>query len=496
MTIKKIALSLLASTLVVVSATAAVTTSDNTNGKFKDDGNYTVPKLGGLTIAKELENSVLAGSDKNITDVDIHTLGMDASSATEPNFELRFYKNDGSAVDPDSVTVSGNVAKPVIVREDTNESVAEYSDKDADGYLIFNAVDNAKIDRKTHYVLADKNGTNVMTEANNTIHVDGNVSMGRFVLWANNGVDVLDSGLTEENTYKPQFSNCSIITPLNGLFDAEAEFKKFKTGVGYESNATREIMTLKLTDTTTGLDTSINNTNAVHVVLTTNNADVNLSALVAAVSPVDHLHINDKNITFDLNATDGVNNYTIDFDINGTVAQLSAIDFITNVGYNLNNEAHSFLDGSCVDRPENKWGIYGYYAQIPNVVSNDAKESYINVVNTNDTESGKPIFEILPEVRHTNGDVTGEISSKTCTITAPDAVKPNSTIKYSMTQILDWAKADTTDADCANIPTDATNFAVEVRVPVNPDDIYVNAQQRKGDTVTVLPVYNTSKMTY
>ena len=476
MTIKKIALSAVATAMLTSTAFAAYT-----DGELRFNG-----AVNSLITATEI--GLISGVDTNVSDVNMTMSGMAASSATEPNVELRFFDTNGGAPAAGSIVINTTATDLNVTEADTNISVATFSHiDDAEGAIIFNAVPGTQINRNTSYFLTDSNLS--MTDLQDTnITLDGTITDARFNVYSNSGdtTPLVQGDLTIKEE-QVQFNNCEITRPLNGMFTASSEFMEFSTPSD-EANATSDTMTFTLNNNAIGNSWAqeISGANSIEVTLTTT-SDVNLTDLVDRYSSAGVWTINDTNMTglFDANNFDanGELEATV-FELDGNVSQNTQVDFIANMKYLDPNDGlykNLLADTLCMNNTDNVWGIYGYTAQIPGASATNtvdgtttATETIVTIVNTS--------TNINPVTSMTIVDGAGnECALSSTTHTSVPVAAPGANNKYYLSEMV---------TECGNLTGSA--FGIEPNVAMDPADVYSNAFVRNSniDQFKVLPVYH------
>lgn len=467
MTINKIATSVVAAALISTSAYAITIGS----GTLAVDGGVKL-SVGSELIARE-------AVEANVTTMLTYTTDIEASSATEPAFELSF--------------AGLNTASNLHIINDANTTVIATFDRVDGSTVIFSTANGVTVERNGVYRVTsiDNNGSIGADELSINLPVGTTDFDATLTLWNNNGDAKLDTATATLFEKKTQFAT-SVTTPLSASIDASNELKSFSTASGGATTTSTDTLVVQFTN-----DTTINyKATLVSAEFNITAADGNLSAYVLT-APSSSITTADGNATVAITAS----NIDVDFteDANTsynpnivldtteatamtetTFAAKSTVVFNrTGTNYTINPTDSAVAGG--------EWDIYGYNGQIPNVVSNATKETYVNITNTS-SRSATPVFTILAQTTHSDGTTTG--SGIVCENVTAASIASNSSVKYSMTNILALSGAENCQDDAI------TNYALELTVPTEPNFVYVNSQQRKGDTVTVLPVYNTSEYSY
>lgn len=461
MTIKKLALSTVAASVLATASYAA--------------GTLTLSGGSAETVSSELLS--VQDVDANITSGLVYTNGMDASTAYEAGFELIFQ---------DVPVTSGTLE----VIDDQNVTVANY-DRIEGNSIIFTTVNDKTIQRGAIYTIvsaAEANVTNTISagDLQVTIPEDSTSATSTLKLWNNNGGQVLDTASATILSPTAQYS-IAIDTPFSAEIDAANGFLTFEaTHTGFNADSTT---TDSYDFTFTNLKDNINHPATLSDFTMNVVADHNLSddvqtiALAGVVMSTAEA-VNDYNITFN---DDGTN-----FDANGTFAALgttttdSSTAMLTSGTVDFAATTTITIDGGEVITLQNavnagQWTIYGYNAQIPGASYSAAAgtDTVVTVVNNSST-TASAIMTVIDEANN-------QCTLNSATNSAIADVASGSKNKYRLSDLV-------TECNNDGQTLTGTAFAIEPNVPTDPENIYANAfvenTMAANGRFKVLPVYH------
>ena len=272
-------------------------------------------------------------------------------------------------------------------------------------------------------------------------------------------------------------------TIFDALIDAANSFANFTTN-GTDSQSSDYALITVTQDTTIE-----NNTTDIDLNVTLL-ADTNLSEFMDSIeldgTPMTAGGTNAAGqyvFTGDIADITTAGDYNITLDSNGST-EIEKTNFEISVSSDNTAKNANFAKTYLTEAAFGEWGIYGYNAQIPNVRNKSTLHTYINITNSSSI-AADAVFTIFPKVGTTNAS-----EADTCTYNAGSIAK-NTQMKYDFADII-------ANSDCSAAVKSSVNFSVELAVPTKPDDVYVNAYTKNDDLedFIVLPVYNTSDMSY
>lgn len=412
-------------------------------------------------VSKELLQA--KAIDVNITTAIDYKAGITNSSASEPGFEIVF-----AGLTPSAKNL-------LMVEDDTNATVAEFSRIDGSS-IILDAKSGASVNRNKTYKLVSRDGNLSIKGGDLTLKLpQGTTSAkAKLILTDNTGFNILDTVEDDIITTVQQFS-ASVKTKLDEKIDSSADFKKFVLSA---LSDTYEISFVNLGST---LDYDANATKVDLVLFADQNLTKNgyiptTSDLTATIVP------NDMNTTLTYNDADSDNNQSDlnTLTVNGTSA-MSITTFTASAIVTVNGITSPL---TIMDKAEaGKWDIYGYTAQIPNVVAIASKfETTIKFTN-----KGNEDANIYFTLRDQDGTVALVNSATNTNI---PSLKAGTTGIYNASTLL---------AQVTDVAFDKANsISVEVSVPATPTNIYGFASFRNLTLGQFkdLPIYNSSDLNY
>lgn len=466
MTIKKIALSTLAATMMTSSAFAANSLVVDTN-------------------ATEVATELTVDNNVSLTDVAVGAWYNPSLSAGVQDGKILITLDGGSIQGAPAayiLNVDGNTTvgiNPVLAGQN-------------DDKLIFDV--NGTINDYDKLALVTGGTTDIRdnnyTANNATMDVDmisDGITMTMTIL------DNVDDAMHTSNaadfaSVKTEWSvEVKSSDIFDALIDAANDFKQFTDGTNTDSNDTASITVTSSDPDQNTTDIDLNVTLLADTNISQQMDTIDLGGVAATYEGVtagglhqytwdvtvdsDSLAVAGKDIQFHLDSNGSTEiektNFTVSVSSDGTGANA--------------NYAGTYLTGSSIGA----WGIYGYSAQIPNVrTSTGVYNTYINVTNSSSI-AADAVFTILPK---TDGANTSE--DDTCSYNAGSIAK-NTQMKYDFANIL-------ANSNCSDAVKSSVNFSVELAVPTEPNSVYVNAYTKNHNLqdFIVLPVYNSSQLGY
>jgi hypothetical protein len=455
MTTNKLGLSVVAASLVASSLVAGTFSLDTSK------------------VSKELLKAQAV--DVNITKAIKYTNTMsntEVKSASEAGFEL----------DIPGLNSNSNLSNLVVqVDDDTNTTVAKYS-KTVGTTIVFAAESgkSATENETYRFVSADKNTSINAVDLALTAPKDAESVTATAKTTSNDGVSILDTASGAIIEVAQQYS-FAVDTQLSASVDAAADFLDFTTADSKAKTTHTDIYEFTYTDKGADLDFNATAT-AVNINVI---SDVNLSTYALAITGDINMPatVNDMNITFDDNNITDVNgSHTDTFTFTESATDdMGVVNFTANASVTIDGGVVVDLANS-VDAGD--WGIYGYTAQIPNVVGLAGNiETTMKFTNRSDIDS-----EIYFTLIDPDGTVA-TLNSKDNASIASLAKGTTGTYKASaLIALVDDADFDGTGS-----------ISVEVAVPTTPNSVYGMASFKNitlGGQFKDLPVYNSSEMAY
>jgi hypothetical protein len=435
---------------------AALTTGAFAAGTLTVDGST-------YKVSKELLQAKAV--DVNITTAIDYKAGIANSSAAEPGFEIVFAGLTPSAKDL------------LMIDADTNATVAQFSRIDGSS-IILDAKSGASVNRNKTYRLVsnDSNSSITAGDLKLTLPKGTTSAKAKLILTDNTGFNTLDTVEDDIITTVQQFS-ASVKTKLSEQIDSSKDFKTF---LNSGTTDTYEISFVNLGST---LDYDANATKVDLVLfadqnLTKNGYTVGKSAGSGNPTVVEK----DLNTTSTYNDAESDNNQsdTMSLAVDGASA-MSITTFTASAIVTVNGITSPL---TIMDKAEaGKWDIYGYTAQIPNVVAIASRfETTIKFTN-----KGNEDANIYFTLRDKDGTVALVNSATNTNI---PSLKAGTTSTYNASTLL----AQITDVAFNK----ASSMSVEVSVPATPTNIYGFASFRNLTLGQFkdLPIYNSSTLNY
>lgn len=482
MTIKKLGISAATAAVLASSAFAA--------------GTLTVS--GGInSISSELIDS----QDVNVSFSNplTYTNGMSASSATEPGFELTI---SGATMNS---TSGANLVVKVADGEgytDENTTVATFDRLDG-GSVIFSTVADQTVERTKKYMIvsddgSDSNGTH--SHVNTVDSADLNVSLAQgtatvnaqIKLWSNSGDSELDTATAQILETATQFSG-SFGNRLNAQIDASQSFALFEnTNTTTAESTTKDDFTFTVANdkditypaTATKFDVNITADADISAINAVDDANTDAVSVTGAWADNDFngTVIGTDTIYMETTATNHDNNGSITEDMGVTIdgtTTLGVTNFTATGKVYFDNGATKTLFSNSA---AGTWSIYGYQAQIPNVVGTATIDTTFKFTNRSSLDT---------EIYFTLVDPDGTVATlNSVTNTELASLASNNTGSYKASELV----ALVNDANF-----DSTgSFSVEVSIPTTPTSVYGMAsfKNKTLGQFKDLPVYNSSSMGY
>ena len=202
--------------------------------------------------------------------------------------------------------------------------------------------------------------------------------------------------------------------------------------------------------------------------------------------------VNDTNVTFaQYLVTAGTNAETITYDVDG-LSKIEKTNFGADLWITATGTTSKFTKINKTENNAGAWTIYGYSAQIPNVISNDTFLTNFKFTNRSSLDA---------DIYFTLIDRDGTIVTLN-SVNNPELadLKAGSTGWYTASDLVTLAASATpVETATSTAGFDGTQaFSVEVNIPTTPTSVYGFASLKN---ITVgnfkdLPVYNSSTMSY
>ena len=496
MTIKnKIATSLVAASLLSVTAFAAAGDTINVNGGGTiSEELLTVAKdvnvsLGNFTITPSFSSP---SSRNNPIFEFVFTPSIDATAMTTALAGFEVYEingtNEYNASSPLSsgFTISGNTVSFA-------KSTGTASVTSGNTYGILNSTqatdDNASTPDNIASILVEVSSA---TEAAAT-------GVTYEIYTGDSGLKFASDSKTNMYSVKPEYK-ITLDTPFDrrtDLCSGKVVFSKATGGCGADNNDTD---TLMFTIARTDMSYDFNASGDASYMRVTGDSNLTVmgdagSSVVTTSSantlPTATPTLAHTGTSFEQNATITAANLAA---ASSTSTQVLALDYkvvgnvaITDTKFNWNfllvgPDGNTTVKGSDSSGTAGEWKPYGYAAQIPNVSHADSVNISTVVSVTNTGSSSVPVFMTLV------ADGKECLVNSTDVATIADAAA-NSTTKYEAKTLL---------AACPSIT--ASSFGLELDIATQPSDIYTSASYKRALTGNLvfkdLPVYSTSTMSY
>jgi len=462
MTMKKIGLSVLASSLIATSAIAGTASVDSNAS----------------TIAEEL----VYGQDFNTTSVDLNTTYKPTLTAGVNDGKLLVTFTNGRVQSVTDTMLVYNQTQGKIVGNNPQLS-GQNSQK-----LTFDI--NDSINDYDTLFLADSDDGNASThEVNASIVLDvlkDSTSVGmEYQLLDNidNSLDTANAG-TVVTTKKQWDVSIASTNKFDAQIDAASSFLKFISDSNTNNTTTTDVGTITITQNAVAVGTgdltlnvkSFSDYNTSTSGTWTTDLTVG-SFTAAAIDYSAGVHTIDQNITVNENLAGVDNNYTttmvslVTDEIKETTfkASVNALSATNNPSF-----AKAYLDKDDFGA----WTIYGYHAKVPAASASSDTDTVLTVVNTQ--TKGTAAQDIYLTLIDADGN---ECSlNSTMGLASVAQVKPGSKNKYKLGAML---------SECTNVS--GTAYAIEFNVPTTPTDIYSQAavlNTSAGRDTKALPVYN------
>jgi len=444
--------------IITSAATAAALTTAVFAGTLVVDN----PTNDKIVISEEL--LTLGAVQANVTDRLKYTAELSlGSTASEPGFSLEF---------TDGITVA--LANNLKIVDANTSSVVATQNFINGNQIIFATQGGASVVNGKSYYIVGASGTGIAL-GELTLNVPQNTTGGKakFVVTDNPGVTTLDTVDTDVISTGEQFT-ATLNTKLSAEIDAASGFLNF-VGSGSATSSTTDSFKV----------TYINNAPSMSIVAGVNSATIKITAdyNLTAVGITSSLGtVSGKDIIIPLTAAES--NGTTAFD--GVVSLsganvVSATNFVVSVDTNFTNGTLNAMDAAASADDFGKWTVYGYTAQIPNVLAKTGFETNFKFTNASTEDS---------EVYFTLRDMDGTVAKLDSVTHAFDGIKAGATAKYKGTELL----ALVTDAEFDK----TQSYSLEVSIPVAPEQVYGFASLRNLTLGQFkdLPIYNTSARTY
>jgi hypothetical protein len=432
---------------------AALTTGAFAAGTLTIDGST-------YKVSKELLQAKAV--DVNITTAIDYKAGIANSSAAEPGFEIVFAGLTPSAKDL------------LMIDADTNATIAQFSRIDGSS-VILATKSGASVNRNKTYRLVSNDSNSSIEPGDLTLTLPKGTTSAKakLILTDNTGFSALDTVEDDIITTVQQFS-ASVTTELSEKIDSSADFKKF---VAAGKADTYEISFVNIGST---LNYAADATKVELVLF----ADQNLTknGYAAATDGAGSIVAYDMNTTLTYSDADSDDNQSDEnnLTVNGTSA-MSITTFTASAIVTVDGITSPL---TVMDKEEaGKWDIYGYTAQIPNVVAIASRfETTIKFTN-----KGNEDANIYFTLRDQDGTVALVNSATNTNI---PSLKAGTTGTYNASTLL---------AQVTDVAFDKANsMSVEVSVPATPTNIYGFASFRNLalGQFKDLPIYNYSDFNY
>lgn len=453
MTIKKIAFSLAAASVVGTYAFAGSLTATTT----------------AQTIAEEL----LVGQDVNGTSVDINSTYQTSLNAGVNDGKMLLEFNHCRIP-----TQNLSNLHLVNLTQNTEVGTNPVLSGSAGQKLIFDINGSINDSDRVHIE------TTGNTDNNATLTIDflkNNTSFFMKYSLLGNNDDLRDSSNEVEIAKTKQEWEVSV-SKYDALIDASSAFKKF-TDATSTSNGTVDVASINVKQNSVGVSSGALTLNEVIT------ADNNVSKFATSWAKLSGSSIVlDSNLKFDENvtyATTTEDNATFTADATHEIKK-SQFKIALNATKTANNT--KFTKEYVAESPKNfgEWKIYGYNAQIPNVRGDGDFETDLKFTNRSGLET-KVYFTLIDQ----DGTVVQLDSSEVSSVKA-QLLSENETVGYKASELITLAHAK--DSAFATVGT----VSVEVSIPTTPSSVYGFASFKNANLKQFkdLPVYNTSEMTY
>ena len=465
MTMKKLGLSLVAATMLASSASAAlinVATVPTVSSELLKLQAVTINVASTIEFKCEMNKTNVATG--NAAGVQVTIPGIASTSGN-----LAVYSLDSSGKAVAKVATFGSLVSSA-------------------NQLVFDGVAGTSITQDINYVVASSTTAlgaapipPVATDIVVAMPQNSGTLSAKIQVVSNDGVSVLDEGTGAIATATPQFS-LTVSSPASKLIDAANGFLTFTSGTTDTIVQSWDQKALTYPATLTAIRTVINSDSNLSQGTIMTRSETNVGTAPALVAT------NDYNTTFaDISAgTPGTaDTETLTF-TNVATAEIPVTNFtLSGVIDFTDGGANTYTNVSVADKLKaGAWKIYGYNAQIPNVRNNANLKTYINVTNSSSI-AADVIFTILP-------DTDGVNASEAICSSNEGSINANTSRKFDVANIL-------ANSNCSQAVKDGSNMAMEIAVPTQPDSVYANAYTKNtqvGGNFIVLPVYNTSGMSY
>ncbi len=467
MTIKTLSQSLVAFSM-IASAVSAGTLTVDTNAS---------------TIAEEL----LVGQDYNGTSVDINSTYTPSLNAGVNDGKLLIEFTNSRVQGPVADLHLYNYTQGIEVG--TNPQLAGVNNQK----LTFDI--NGSINDADKIAIANSDGDgNLSThDTNATVILDflqNNTTFGMQYTLLDNTDQVKDTSSVQTVATTTQEWEVTVSQVYNNQIDAAQQFKAF---YGTPAPAT-DVATIRVKQNTVGVTSGALTLNEVI------HADNNVSAFADSWERDTADTANNKAITLDSSLTSDVNvTYSATTDDNVTftpdgtneikVSHFKVALAATQTG---NNPNFTKTYVTATDDNFGKWTIYGYTAQIPNVISNDTFLTNFKFTNRSSLDTN--IYFTLIDRDGTKVTLNSVDNPELADL------KAGSTGWYTASDLVTLAASATpVETATSTAGFDGTQaFSVEVSIPTTPDYVYgfASLKNKVLGNFKDLPVYNSSKMSY
>ena len=482
MTIKKLALSAVASSLMLATVSMAATV-----GKAFVDSNAT-------TIASEL----VIGQDYNGTSVDLNTTFNPSLSAGVQDGKIMIEFTGGRLQNVTSGMLVYNQTQGKNVRKNPTLSGTNKQK------LIFDINDSIN-DADTLYIADTDPDSNASSHDDNASILLDVLADQKQVTMHYSLLDNTDKVLTTADAGEvlstKQEWEVSVATKFDAQIDASQDFKQFIADSTTNTTIDKSDINIKHNPVAVGtgavtwnvktyMDKNITEAGTLVSAATGGTASVN-PIVLASDNTLGY--VVDKNITTNPASSD---DYNLTFTAN-TTDELPETIFKTSVSALKATRNASFKKPYLNQANLGAWSIYGYKAQIPNVTGKSGFQTVLKF--TNRSTLNRNIYFTLIDPDGT----VATFNSKDITSLTPLNSGVTGTYKASdlMAIVKDGTNVKITETKDSTAGFDATgSFSVEVSIPTTPSKVYGFASFKNLNTTPPqfkdLPVYNTSKLAY
>ena len=475
MTIKNIMLSAIAASLVTTAAVAGTVKNNTTAGLIGQEK---------LSLSDVNVSNAFRGFDEVVyTPADIP-----ATSVKNPIFKFTFAGGTSLNVDDNTsvwelatdgnesnATINGNwrrVAGDMQV-SGKNSEVASFNAVDSSIY----AYNNKK------YIVADDNGT-VLIDANvTTVVAKGSTSDLTLQAEIYSGDSQKQVDIAHATTIAkvgPEFVG-SVTQKFNNTIDASLAFAKFHDfETGETSTTDKAIFNLHKNATLTGASLGANIVNL--DVLFDQNTSKYITVAAGYSSALKDMNVTGTVSGFNTNSTAHDENATLTLTVNPTSPDEIKKTVFDAHAYVVSG-ANSFDVIAKKTKNAGEWTIYGYNAQIPDVMPTDKYVTYMKFTNRS---------SLNPGVYFTLIDQDGTVETVNSVNDGIASIPANTTVKYKASDLAAIASKKNPDFDMTH------SISIEVSIPTTPSSVYGMASLKNvaSGQFKDLPIYNNSDLSY